>query len=124
MFGRQSRVGIAESVTESSEERLARNESFFRQVNERIKDVADGIPGIDEKYEFLCECADPSCTARITLTTAEYDEVRASPTRFVLAPGHTTPEIEHVVEHDGDHLIVEKVGVAGRISAELDPRTA
>ena len=26
-------------------ERLAKNESFFRQVNERIKDVADGLEG-------------------------------------------------------------------------------
>ena len=28
-----------------SVERLAKNESFFRQVNERIKDVADGLEG-------------------------------------------------------------------------------
>jgi hypothetical protein len=111
-------------VNDASEERLARNESFFRQVNERIKDVADGIGGDGAPYEFLCECADAGCTARITLTTAEYDEVRESPRRFVLAPGHVSPQIEHVVEREGDHVVVEKRGLAGRIAAELDPRTA
>jgi formate-nitrite transporter family protein len=111
-------------VNEQTEERLARNEAFFRQVNERIKDVADGIIGGDERFEFLCECADASCTERLTLSTSEYDQVRASPTRFVLAPGHASPEIEHVVEREGDHVVVEKVGIAGRVAADLDPRTA
>jgi hypothetical protein len=110
-------------VNDSSEERLARNESFFRQVNERIKDVADGIEGGDDRYEFLCECSDPSCTDRLTLTSAEYEEVRASPRRFVLAPGHVSPEVEHVVETQADHIVVEKDGVAGRIAADLDPRS-
>ena len=111
-------------MNESPQERLARNEAFFRQVNERIKDVADGIQGGDDTYEFLCECADPSCTERITLSTTEYDQVRQSPRRFVLALGHVSPEVEHVVEREGDHVVVEKVGIAGRIAAELDPRTA
>lgn len=112
-------------MTESGEERLARNEAFFRQVNERINDVAGGIEAaVDAPYEFLCECSDPSCTARITLTTAEYEQIRQSPRRFVLAPGHVSPEIEHVVEREGDHVVVEKVGLAGLIAAELDPRTA
>jgi len=112
-------------MNESGEERLARNEAFFRQVNERINDVAGGISGVgDVPYEFLCECSDPSCTARLTLTTSEYEEVRESPRRFVIAPGHTSPEIEHVVEREGDHVVVEKMGLAGLIAAELDPRTA
>ena len=80
-----------------SQERLARNEAFFRQVNERINDVADGFQG-EDGYDFFCECADPQCTARITLTAADYEWVRAKPTRFVLARGHTAPEIEQVVE--------------------------
>jgi hypothetical protein len=110
-------------VNGSSAERLARNEAFFRQVNERIKEVADGIQGGDERHEFLCECSDASCTERITLEAAEYDEVRASPRRFVIAPGHVSPEIEHVVEDEGDHVVVEKDGVAGRVADDLDPRS-
>jgi hypothetical protein len=106
-----------------SVERLAKNESFFRQVNERIKDVANGFAD-DESYEFLCECSDPSCTARITLEPAEYEWVRANPARFVLAPGHAAPELEHVVEREAEHVVVEKHGIAGHVAAKLDPRTA
>lgn len=104
-------------------ERLAKNESFFRQVNERIKDVADGLEGA-QTYEFLCECANPNCTERIELTRDQYDVVRADPARFVLARGHTAPEIEHVVEREDEHTVVQKHGEAGRIAAKLDPRTA
>jgi len=106
-----------------SVERLAKNESFFRQVNERIKEAADGFRG-PGTYQFLCECSDPGCTERIELEIKDYEWVRADPTRFVLAPGHAAPEIEQVVEREHDHLVVEKRGIAGRIAAKLYPRTA
>ena len=102
-----------------SQERLARNEAFFREVNERINDTAVRS---DNGYEFLCECADPECTERITLTSEDYEWVRANSTRFVLARGHVAREIEHVVEREGDHVVVEKLGDAGRIATKLNPR--
>lgn len=106
-----------------SVERLAKNESFFRQVNERIKDVADGFEG-GEAYEFLCECSDAACTERLELSRDEYEWVRSDPTRFVLAHGHTAPDIEQVVARDADHVVVEKRGLAARIAAKLNPRPA
>ena len=107
----------------SSVERLAKNESFFRQVNERIKDVANGFEGT-QPYEFLCECSDPGCTERIELSSEEYEWVRANPSRFVLARGHRAPQIEQVVERADAHEVVEKQGIAGQIAANLDPRAA
>jgi hypothetical protein len=109
-------------VESEAQERLARNEAFFRQVNERINDVSDQLD--DHLYDFFCECADPHCTERITLTSYDYEWVRAKSTRFVLARGHTAPEIEHVVEREGDHVVVEKLGVAARIATKLNPRAA
>ena len=106
-------------MTPDRTERLARNESFFRQVNERIREIA-GNEHVEQ--EFLCECSDPGCTERITLTLQEYEQIRARSTRFVLVSGHTAPEIEHVVESEGEHVVIEKVGLAGNIAAELDPR--
>ena len=106
-----------------SVERLAKNESFFRQVNERIKDVADGFEG-PESYEFLCECSDPGCTERLELTREQYEWVRANPARFVLARGHTAPQIEQVIERQDEHVVVEKRGIAARIAAKLYPRAA
>ena|SRR5437868_151938 len=107
-------------MSDDQARRLAQNEAFFRQVNERIREVAGGDE--DREQEFLCECSDPSCTERITVSLREYEEIRAKPARFLLMPGHTAPEIEYVVEQDDSHLVIEKVGQAGNVAAELDPR--
>jgi hypothetical protein len=54
------------------------------------------------------------------LTPAEYEHVRAEPTRFVVAKGHALPEIESVVDQARDHVIVEKEGAAADIAVRLD----
>jgi hypothetical protein len=111
-------------VNAAQEERLARNEAFFRDVNERINEVAAHLKGGDDShpYSFFCECSDATCAERITLTLAEYEGVRAESTRFVLAPGHIRHEIEHVVAGATDYVVIEKDGLAGSVAAELDPR--
>jgi hypothetical protein len=105
------------------EERLARNEALFRDVNERINDIADAL-GREETYTFLCECSDPGCVERIPLTRQEYERIRANARRFVLAAGHAIGEIERVVDRSGDHVVVKKIGRAGDVAAGLDPRAA
>jgi len=107
-------------VNTQQQERLAQNEAFFRNVNDNIRNVASQFASRDDPYEFVCECADSSCTMRMTLTLSEYEAVRASPVRFVLAPGHVVPEIETVVEQEQDHVVVEKHGAAGQVAAVLD----
>jgi hypothetical protein len=108
----------------SREERLAQNEVFFRSVNERIRGIAERHGSDPHKYEFLCECSDSSCVERVTLSLDEYEAVRADATRFVLADGHSDATIERVVETAPDHVVVEKVGVAGKVAQALDPRAA
>lgn len=110
----------------SRDERLARNEDFFRSVNERIREVAGSHGPDDHVYEFICECADSTCTDRVELTSREYERVRTDGRRFVIAPGHELSRIETVVDEggDGDHVVVEKVGEAGEIAEALDPRAA
>ncbi|HXH87205.1 MAG TPA: hypothetical protein VNI55_01180 [Gaiellaceae bacterium] len=108
---------------EASEvQRLARNEAFFREVNERIDDVAASLGDDDHGYEYVCECSNPACTERIELTRAAYEHVREDGTRFVLAPGHVTEAIESVVEREDEHVLIEKTGAAAQIVTALDPR--
>jgi hypothetical protein len=106
------------------EERLARNEAFFRDLNERIRDAADAHSADGHVYEFVCECSDQVCLERVRLTAAEYESVRADPTTFVLAPGHAQASIEVVVQPGYDHVIVEKIGAAGALAVALDPRAS
>lgn len=108
---------------ELQQERLARNEAFFREVNERIREAGDRFDGsADAEYEFFCECPEAGCVERIKLTLAAYEAVRADPRRFVVAAGHNLPEIEHVVAEDELAAIVEKDGAAGEVAERLDPR--
>ena len=108
---------------DTPEERKARTESAFREVNERIAENALRFEA--GSTEFICECDDPQCTARVEATLAEYEEVRADGARFLLAPGHGDKSIEQLVEHRGSFMIVEKVNAAARaIVRRQNPRTA
>jgi hypothetical protein len=108
----------------TSDERLAENEAFFRSINEKIRSAVDRFGADGHVYSFICECADPSCLERVSLSIADYEAVRADGATFVLAPGHEVRSIEKVVETTPDHVLVEKVGVAGAVAAALDPRAA
>jgi hypothetical protein len=107
-------------VEKVQQERLALNEAIFREVNERIREVSDNFGKDQETCEFVCECSDATCTQRVVLTRAQYEEVRSDPTRFVVVKGHVLPEIEAVVDRAHDHVIVEKEGVAADIAIHLD----
>jgi hypothetical protein len=105
------------------EERKARTESAFREVNERIAENAQRFEA--GSTEFICECGDPQCTERVEATIDEYEEVRADGARFLLAPGHGDGSIERLVEHRGDFVVVEKVQAAARaLVRRMNPRGA
>jgi hypothetical protein len=105
------------------EERVARNETLFREVNERIKQVNVAL-ATAEATDFLCECGDESCTLPISLTLAEYEAVRAEATHFAVVPGHVVPDIERVVAQNDRYLVVEKTDPdAARIVEAEDPRS-
>jgi hypothetical protein len=106
----------------SENERRALNEALFRDVNERIAESAEHFEA--DQTEFVCECADSSCTERVPATLAEYESVRQKSTTFLLAPGHGEPDIEQVVSDRGRFQVVEKMGeVMRRTVIRLDPRT-
>jgi hypothetical protein len=108
---------------QTPEERKARTESAFREVNERIAENAQRFDA--GSTSFICECGDPQCTDRVEATIEEYEEVRGDGARFLLAPGHGDGSIEELVESRGRFIIVEKVQAAARAIAErLNPRPA
>lgn len=111
-------------MDDAQKTRLARNEDLFRGLNEEINEAAESHGEDSHPYEFFCECSDRDCVERVELTLREYRHIRAEPTRFVLKSGHVVREIEHVVETDHDHVVVEKHGRAGRVAAQLDAETA
>jgi hypothetical protein len=108
---------------DTRQQRVAKNEALFRQVNERIEDVNESL-GAKEPADFLCECGDEDCTAPVTLTLAKYEQLRSNPTHFVITPGHEVVDVERVIEQSEHFAVVEKFsGEAERIAVETDPRS-
>lgn len=58
------------------------------------------------------------------VTVAEYQAIRADPTRFAVLPGRELPEVESVVKRHPTYLVVEKREAEAReIARETDPRS-
>ena len=105
----------------TGEERLAHNETVFREINERIEAGAWNASA-QERIAFACECAALGCNLLVPLTVSEYESVRAHPRHFLLAPGHEELAIEAVVYRGDTYVVVEKQGDAGHVADESDPR--
>ena len=104
----------------SDSKRRALNENVFREMNERLELLGEEF-GVDT-VEFLCECADPACTAALHIPPRVYEAVRDHARRFLVVPGHQREPIERVVETHRDYLVVEKQGEAGEVAEDTDPR--
>jgi hypothetical protein len=111
---------------DSEQERRARNEVLFREVNERVEEVSSQLSGDEEGSTltgFVCECSTENCTELIEITNAQYEAVRSDPRRFLVFPGHEVLTVEQVVERHPGFLVVEKFGEAGELAIESDPRS-
>jgi hypothetical protein len=104
------------------EERLARNELLFREVNETIESVAKTQGSDAHVFEFVCECPNIDCTLTVPLTLEVYEDTRGAPDLFLVAPGHDRPEIEDVVREGEGFQVVRKRGEAAAIAERADPR--
>jgi hypothetical protein len=104
------------------EVRKGLNESWFREVNERLEQRADA-QGAAEAFQVLCECEREDCAERITITIADYERVRTDPRAFVVLPTHVDAEVEQqVVSTHGDYVVVQKLGNAGLVAEIENPR--
>jgi hypothetical protein len=102
----------------SREERIAKNEALFREVNERVKELVPSEGGID----FICECGNEECIEQVRMTAEEYERVRADPVAFFVKPGHQTAEVEEVVEANERFTVVRKHVEEREIAEQMDPR--
>ncbi len=106
------------------EERAARTQSLFRQVNERIEELNESFGLVLPIGEWVCECANERCSQLVELTIPEYEGIRALGTRFVVRPSdeHVWSDVEQVVERHERYWVLEKVGESGALADELNPR--
>lgn len=106
------------SHLETPRERAAKNQSLFREVNERIEDLSANAA----HSAFICECMDESCSESVLMTVEEYEHVRDGSNQFLVLPGHNIDAVEEIVEGNDRFLVVAKLGAGAPIAAQLDPR--
>jgi hypothetical protein len=102
----------------------AKDQSVFRRVNERMRDMHESFEVMDEA-EFLCECAKRECMKHVRIALEDYEELRRVPTHFAVSPGHghVFPDVERLFETHSGYWVVEKYGQAGLAAIKLDPRS-
>jgi hypothetical protein len=128
-FGERSTTTEGELVAMSEIDvrraRAGKNQSLFRDVNERIEESTEDYgEELDptKMFDILCECAHTDCIERIRMTQGEYEALRRVPTHFAIRSGHEINNIEAIVASNERYIVVAKLGAAARAAIHLDPR--
>jgi len=100
------------------EQRAARNEALFREVNENIARLEERHGTTNTEPAYVCECANAGCAEQFVIDPETYRRVRAQPRLLFVRPGHEDPQLERVVERHDDYLVVEKTGEAGQVAEQ------
>jgi hypothetical protein len=95
-------------VLDERKERVARNETRFREINENLRTDLEKLPSAPSAVAFVCECGLSACTGIVEMGIGEYEAVRASSRRFLILPGHEIPDTERVIERLAGYFVVEK----------------
>lgn len=107
----------------SRAERIAQNESAFRDLNERLEASVHRGRAESDYAGFVCECGDGDCELIVRLKIAAYEHIRRDPCLFLVVPGHELPEAEAVVERNDGYFVVRKMEEAADIVEQTDPRS-
>jgi hypothetical protein len=82
-------------------------------MNERRCAIAQAAASSTLKCE--CECSKVECFSGFLATIREYEAVRARADRFIVAPGHESPD-ESVIVQTAEYLVIETKPGAGRVA--------
>jgi hypothetical protein len=100
----------------SRQERIAYNEAWCRDLNERMANWVTSGPSAEG---FRCECWRVGCEERIQLSGEEWREVRSQANRFAVAPEHVAADLEAVIREYPHFWLIEKHGKAGEVAKKL-----
>lgn len=121
-FGSMSRgdrsPGRLEGQLTMPTRRRERNQQLFREVNRRISDVnaTFDATAADDELDFVCECADASCTEMVPLSLSEYQRVPRAGNYFLVKVGHQASH-QRIVVRATDYVVVEEPAVDGTTAA-------
>jgi hypothetical protein len=98
--------------------RIGLNEALFREVNERVQELADEADA-GSVLTIVCECGAEHCTEEIQIGRTAYRELRADDAQFAVRSGHEVPDVEEVIARNAGYDVVRKrPGVPQKIAEE------
>jgi hypothetical protein len=103
-------------------ERIAHNESAFRQLNESLERNVHGRNSADTLAGFVCECGDGDCEDIVRMPVEAYEEIREDSRLFFVQPGHEMAAAEDVVRKGDGYFVVRKHVDVAAIADRTDPR--
>lgn len=96
---------------------------MYRAVNKKLEDATEDAGALpDDPLEILCECGEPACDSKLTLTISEYEEAHGQRDRFIVVPEHEDPQMERVVVRRNQYSVVDKFGQAEQIALAEEQR--
>jgi hypothetical protein len=118
----RGQVPVGDVRVSSQQERVARNESTTREINEDIQQAHQAASTPDH-VRIVCECGRLECDRVIAITIVEYESVRADPRQFAVARDHVLADVERVVaETDRYAVVAKRQGTPAAVAIEEDPR--
>jgi hypothetical protein len=96
--------------------------SLRREVNERIAELIDGFHDSEAEEPVMtvfCECGSDECMAPIEMTLAEYQPVRAGPTRWVVSSTHIDTTADSIIARRNGYALIEHA--PDRLSPKAPP---
>ncbi len=103
-------------------ERIARNESAFRKLNESLENSIHRKRAEEDFAGFVCECGDMDCEDIVRLPMSDYEAIRQDSQLFFVKPGHEIPDAEDVVREEEGYLVVRKHADVSELSEKDDVR--
>ena len=110
-------------MASARKERIARNESVFRELNERLEENVHRGRTEPDYAGFVCECGDGDCDMTVRVPLDAYEAVRRNSRDFIVVPGHELEDSEDVVDDGAGYLIVRKHEDVAEIVEDRPDRT-
>jgi hypothetical protein len=115
------RLGLRCWPMSSREERVAKNETAARDINEQIEAAHDGSS--PRHVRIVCECGHATCERVVAITPDEYAHLRSDPRRFAVVREHVIADVERVVSETDRYVVVTKrEGAPAEVAIEEDRR--
>ena len=112
-------------MSDAREDRLARNEATFRELNEAVEtEMHARLSGTQSRLAgYVCECGNTDCVEIVRMTIPQYEKIRRDSRLFLVSPDHVLPEIEDVAYREPGFAVVRKHDDVAEIVEETDPRS-